>query len=527
MRRRSRRDARRSVLRRCQHDVRVLEGEGSDDEEGEDLCDCDFSLAYGGRILLSGAKLRLKKGGRYGLCGPNGAGKTTLMKAIANGQVDGFPDRDEVLTVYVAHDIQAQEDDPLVVDYLASDPLIKQKGLGAEKCRAALEEIGFDASRLALTISTLSGARRLCRVATGALGSRTAGLGGLWRRRLGPRGCARAGGWKMKLALARAMLLEAGLLLLDEPTNHMDTRNVAWLQEYLLTCGITLITVSHDSGFLDTVCTGIIHYESKKLVKYKGNLSAFVAQKPEARAYYELTNEYQSFAFPLPGPLDGVKCAPALPPSALPLGEATHSWGARPPAPTLHGGHTPHCARRSREKPVIKCKKMTFQYPGADTPQLRGVSLKANMAARVAITGPNGAGKSTLIRVITGEAKPTAGEIERHPNLRIAYIAQHAFHHLESHLTATPVQYIIRRYEHGEDEEEAEKVRAFCLFSGVSSCFFLFCVGPMVRDWSALPRTRLSRACDAGKARGRAGRAGHCSEAPSEMRARGFRCSAR
>lgn len=58
-----------------------------------------------------------------------------------------------------------------------------------------------------------------------------------------------------------------------------------------------------------------------------------------------------------------------------------------------------------------------------------------------------------------GELKPTAGEIERHPNLRIAYIAQHAFHHLESHLMATPVQYIIRRYEHGEDEEEAEKVR--------------------------------------------------------------------
>ena len=57
-----------------------------------------------------------------------------------------------------------------------------------------------------------------------------------------------------------------------------------------------------------------------------------------------------------------------------------------------------------------------------------------------------------------GELKPTAGEIERHPNLRIAYIAQHAFHHLESHVMATPVQYIIRRYEHGEDEEEAEKV---------------------------------------------------------------------
>ena len=118
----------------------------------------------------------------------------------------------------------------------------------------------------------------------------------------------------MKLALARAMLLEAGLLLLDEPTNHMDVTNVAWLQNYLLTCGTTLITVSHDSGFLDTVCTGIIHYENKKLVKYQGNLSAFVKQKPEAKAYYELTDEFVKFSFPLPGPLDGVKYA-SPPPS--------------------------------------------------------------------------------------------------------------------------------------------------------------------------------------------------------------------
>lgn len=119
-----------------------------------------------------------------------------------------------------------------------------------------------------------------------------------------------AGGWKMKLALARAILLEAGLLLLDEPTNHMDTANVLWLERYLLSCGTTLITVSHDSGFLDNVCTGIIHYENKKLAKYRGNLSAFVAQKPEAKVYYELTDEFVKFKFPIPGPLDGVKCAP-------------------------------------------------------------------------------------------------------------------------------------------------------------------------------------------------------------------------
>jgi hypothetical protein len=124
---------------------------------GEDLCDCDFSLAYGGRILLSNATLRLKVGSRYGLCGPNGAGKTTLMKAIANGQVDGFPPREEVLTVYVAHDIQAQKTDPMVLDYLANDPQILVKGVSRDKCLKSLQEIGFDEERLSLHISALSG----------------------------------------------------------------------------------------------------------------------------------------------------------------------------------------------------------------------------------------------------------------------------------------------------------------------------------------------------------------------------------
>lgn len=80
-----------------------------DEEEGEDLCNCDFSLAYGAKVLLMNANLHLKRGQRYGLCGPNGAGKSTLMRAIANGQVDGFPPKDQLRTIYVEHDIDASQ----------------------------------------------------------------------------------------------------------------------------------------------------------------------------------------------------------------------------------------------------------------------------------------------------------------------------------------------------------------------------------------------------------------------------------
>ena len=153
-----------------------------DEEEGEDLCNCTFSLAYGAKILLNTATLRLKRGHRYGLCGKNGTGKSTLMRAITNGQVEGFPSPDEVRTFYVEHDIDGSEADTSVLQFILSDKRI----LAAEpEVRETLASVGFSEERQQNAIGSLSG------------------------------------GWKMKLALARAMLFKADILLLDEPTNHV------------------------------------------------------------------------------------------------------------------------------------------------------------------------------------------------------------------------------------------------------------------------------------------------------------------
>ena len=115
-----------------------------------------------------------------------------------------------------------------------------------------------------------------------------------------------SGGWKMKLALARAVLKNADILLLDEPTNHLDTVNVAWLVNYLNTW-YYFHYCFHDSGFLDNVTQYIIHYEGFKLRKYKGNLSEFVKKCPSAQSYYELGASDLEFRFPEPGFLEGVK----------------------------------------------------------------------------------------------------------------------------------------------------------------------------------------------------------------------------
>jgi len=106
---------------------------------------------------------------------------------------------------------------------------------------------------------------------------------------------------------------------------------------------------------------------------------------------------------------------------------------------------------------VLKTKSVYFQYPTAPFPQLVDVSIQCSLASRVAVVGVNGAGKSTLVKLMVGELEPDQGTIERHPNLRVAYVAQHAFAHIEDHLEKTPVEYIMWRYRGGVDKEMAKK----------------------------------------------------------------------
>lgn len=112
---------------------------------------------------------------------------------------------------------------------------------------------------------------------------------------------------------------------------------------------------------------------------------------------------------------------------------------------------------RSKTRAILKMTNCTYSYPGAKKPQLNNVSCAVTLSSRVGIVGPNGAGKSTLIKLLTGETLPDSGRVEKHPNLRVAYVAQHAFHHIEEHLEKTAMQYIQWRYQDGHDKEQAAK----------------------------------------------------------------------
>lgn len=103
-------------------------------------------------------------------------------------------------------------------------------------------------------------------------------------------------------------------------------------------------------------------------------------------------------------------------------------------------------------------RKVNFQYPTAPVQQLYDIDLQVSLSSRVAVLGPNGSGKSTLVKLLIGDMEPNkGGEIWKHPNLVIGYVAQHAFHHIDHHLDKTPLEYMLWRYQTGEDMEEMTK----------------------------------------------------------------------
>jgi len=313
------------------------------------------------------------------------------MRAISKNQVEGFPDSSVVRTVFVEADIVGEQSHLTCVDYVLADPNIIKYGIKEPAVRDVLVSVGFAAVSGKGTavddgVSTLSG------------------------------------GWRMKLALARAMLQKADILLLDEPTNHLDVMNVKWTLDYLKSLvNVTCIIVSHDSKLLEQVTTHMLEIKDFKLKTFKGKLSEFVAVNPEAQAYFNLKKTSLSFKFPQPGYIEGVK---------------------------------------SKGKALMKMENCDFTYGCNTTPTIVNITVQVSLSSRVALLGPNGAGKSTLIKLLVGENVPdlNKGKCWKHPGCRFAYVAQHAFAHIEDHLDKTPNEYIRWRYASGDDKETIKKL---------------------------------------------------------------------
>ena len=368
-----------AISKRLIDTITVYEYDPEDNEEN--LCDCMFSLAYGTRVLLHQTPLKLKLNHVYGILGHNGAGKSTLLRAMSNKTLQGFPD---IEATYIEHHIPEELHDLITLDYIASNPKIIAKGISREEIARNLAELYVTEHMMNSPLSTLSG------------------------------------GNVQRVNLILAKLANDPLILMDEPTNHIDALSIIWLKNYVKTTkNTTFLIISHDIKFMDEICTNMIHYETLKLKVYRGNVTEFVKQKPEAAFYFQTTSQdVLSFSIPDPGPLEGVK---------------------------------------SLTKSVLSMKNCYFQYPTAPKPQLSDITVQVSQAARIIIAGVNGAGKSTLVKILVGEIEPNSGIIDRHPNLRMAYIPQNISASLDPHKLLTPIEYVMWRYRLGADREQANK----------------------------------------------------------------------
>ncbi|KII86496.1 hypothetical protein PLICRDRAFT_44090 [Plicaturopsis crispa FD-325 SS-3] len=437
--------------------INPLEASASAATKSKDIHLPSIDVNFASNRILSGATLTLAHGRRYGLIGRNGVGKSTLLRHIAMREV---PIPAHITILFVEQEIIG--DDTKAIDSVLKadvwrDHLLKEEAILNAKL-TELEKEGDDkrfedareeaSSRLAEVHARLSDMDAESGPARAA--ALLAGLGFNEADQQRPTRSF-SGGWRMRLALARALFVKPALLLLDEPSNHIDLNALAWLEDYLQTWPGTLLVVSHDRAFLDAVATDIVHQHSARLDYYKGNFTQFYSTKSERdrnlRKEYDAQMDYrkhlQAFidrwrynANRAAQAQSKIKILEKLPDLQPPEQEETEQF------------KFPETEKIS--PPLLQMDEVTFGY-SPEKIVLKDVNIDVSLDSRIAIVGANGAGKSTLIKILTGELNPMSGQVNRNGRLRVGYFAQHHVDTLTP--TMSPVQFLASRFP-GKSEQE-------------------------------------------------------------------------
>ncbi|EIN13185.1 hypothetical protein PUNSTDRAFT_48256 [Punctularia strigosozonata HHB-11173 SS5] len=437
--------------------INPLEASAGSKNKSKDIHLPSIDVSFGSNRILSGASLTLAHGRRYGLIGRNGVGKSTLLRHIAMREV---PIPSHITILFVEQEIVG--DDTTALDSVLKadvwrDHLLHEEAILNSKL-AELEGEGddkrFEDAREEASTRLAEVHQRLAEMEAESGPARAAALlAGLGFSEEDQKRPTRSfsGGWRMRLALARALFVKPSLLLLDEPSNHIDLNALAWLEDYLQTWPGTLLVVSHDRAFLDAVATDIIHQHSGRLDYYKGNFTQFYSTKSERdrnlRKEYDTQMEYrkhlQAFidrwrynANRAAQAQSKIKILEKLPELTPPEAEETEKFK--------------FAEAEKISPPLLQLSKVSFGY-SPDKIILKDIDFDVGLDSRMAVVGANGAGKSTLIKLLIGELQPLSGQVNRNGRLRIGYFAQHHVDTLDP--TLTPVSLLASRFP-GKSEQE-------------------------------------------------------------------------
>jgi len=403
-----------------------------------------FSITLFGRDLIADTKLELNYGRRYGLIGQNGSGKSTLLQVLALRAVP-IPSH---INIWHLHE-EAKPSDMTAMQCVMGVVLKEKKRLDDLE-QSIMEEFGPEAKELQVIYELLDSLD----IATlePRAGELLFGLG--FSQAMMHRATKdMSGGWRMRVALSQALLVQPHLLLLDEPTNHLDLGACIWLEDYLSRYPNILFVTSHSQDFLNTVTTNTVHLNcAGKLIQYTGNYDTFVKTRTEKR-----TNQFKQYK----KEQDDIKrirhfittCGTysnlvrqAQSKQKIIDKMVEKGLTEKPLEDPTYSFRFPDCPRLA--PPVVSFKEVSFSYSGKVEDYLyEKLDFGVDQDSRVAVVGPNGVGKSTLLKLLIGELMPTEGSISRHSHLRFSYYNQHSEDQLE--LDLSPIEFMTKRFPKG------------------------------------------------------------------------------
>lgn len=250
-----------------------------------------------------------------------------------------------------------------------------------------------------------------------------------------------SGGWRIRLNLAQALMCPSDLLLLDEPTNHLDLDATLWLERWLKQYQGTLLFISHDRDFIDSVASHVLHFENKKLHYYTGSYSDFERQRAERLAQQQANFEKQQQR--IAEIEDFVRRFRAKATKAKQAQSRLKELERMEKIAAAHVDSPFHfefpCAEKMSD-PLLNMRDVAIGY--SDKVILQHVNLSIHPGTRIGLLGPNGAGKSTLIKAFVNDLKAIAGERTCGEHLAIGYFAQHQLEALDP--KATPALHLQR-----------------------------------------------------------------------------------
>ena len=394
----------------------------------------------GKQIVFIDASASLLRGEKVGLVGPNGAGKTTLFRMITGEEQpdEGQVSADRGITIgYFSQDVGEMSGRPVVaevmdgagpVSALISEMRALEADMGDPDKAGEMDAIIERYGEIQHQFEELDGYSL-----DGRAREVLDGLGFSQEMMDGDVG-ALSGGWKMRVALARILLMRPDALLLDEPSNHLDLESLIWLEKFLQNFTGALFMTSHDREFMNRICTKIIEIDAGALTSYSGNYEFYQQQRAIAEKNQQAQFERQQAM--LAKELDFIARFKA---------RASHAAQVQSRVKKLD--------KIDRVEPPKRRQVVDFEFrpaprSGEDVALLKGVSksygsrtiydgldFHVRRRERWCIMGVNGAGKSTLLKLVTGTAEPDQGSVSRGPSVKMAYFAQHAMDVLDGDLT--------------------------------------------------------------------------------------------